>query len=76
MNSAGRVRVAVIGGGRSCEHDVSLASAASVAAGLDPTTYDVVPLTIGRDGTWRDAGSRPIGLSGAAQVLSGNGQPD
>ena len=66
-----RTRVAVIGGGQSCEHDVSLASAASVAAGLDPATYDVVTLTIGRDGTWRDRGLRPIGLSGAAQVLRG-----
>ncbi len=64
-------RVAVIGGGRSCEHDVSLASAASVAAGLDPATYDVVPLTIGRDGTWRDRGGRPMSLVGAAQVLRG-----
>ncbi len=66
-----RTRVAVIGGGENCEHEVSLASAASVAAALDPTAYDVVPLTIGRDGTWRDRGQRPIGLSGAAQVLRG-----
>lgn len=66
-----RTRVAVIGGGQNCEHDVSLASAASVAAALDPATYDVVPLTIGRDGTWRDRGMRPIGLSGAAHVLRG-----
>ncbi|WGX96658.1 D-alanine--D-alanine ligase [Nocardioides sp. L-11A] len=66
-----RTRVAVIGGGANCEHDVSLASAASVAGALDPATYDVVSLTIGRDGTWRDRGLRPIGLSGAAQVLRG-----
>lgn len=66
-----RTRVAVIGGGQNCEHDVSLASAASVAAGLDAATYDVVPLTIGRDGTWRDHASRPVGLDGAAQVLRG-----
>ena len=65
-----RTRVAVIGGGRSCEHDVSLASAASVAAGLDPASYDVVRLTIGRDGTWRDRGGRPISLAGAVEVLS------
>jgi len=63
--------VAVIGGGQNCEHDVSLASAASVAAALDPAAHDVVPLTIGRDGTWRDRGLRPIGLCGAAQVLRG-----
>jgi D-alanine-D-alanine ligase len=66
-----RTRVAVIGGGQSCEHEVSLASATSVAAGLDATTYDVVPLTIGRDGTWRDRGGRPMTLAGAAQVLRG-----
>ncbi len=66
-----RTRVAVIGGGQSCEHEVSLGSAAAVAAALDPATYDVVPLTIGRDGTWHDRGMRPIGLSGAAQVLRG-----
>lgn len=64
-----RTRVAVIGGGQNCEHDVSLASAASVAAALEPEVYEAVPLTIGRDGTWRDRGLRPIGLSGAAQVL-------
>jgi D-alanine-D-alanine ligase len=64
-----RTRVAVVGGGQNCEHEVSLASAASVAAALDPTTYDVVSLTIGHDGTWRDRGGRPIGLSGAACVL-------
>jgi D-alanine-D-alanine ligase len=64
-----RTRVAVVGGGQNCEHDVSLASAASVAAALDPARYEPVPLTIDRDGTWRDRGLRPIGLSGAAQVL-------
>jgi D-alanine-D-alanine ligase len=64
-----RTRVAVIGGGQSCEHDVSLASAASVAAALDPAAYDTVPLTIDRDGTWRDRRLRPIGLGGATQVL-------
>ncbi|MBZ5740403.1 D-alanine--D-alanine ligase family protein [Nocardioides mangrovi] len=66
-----RTRVAVVGGGQNCEHEVSLASAAAVAAALDPATYEVVPLTIGRDGTWRDRGLRPIGLSGAAHVLHG-----
>jgi D-alanine-D-alanine ligase len=64
-----RLRVAVVGGGQSCEHDVSLASAASVAAALDPATYDVVRLTIGRNGVWRDAGDRPIGLVGGLHVL-------
>ena len=64
-----RVRVAVIGGGANCEHEVSLASAAAICAHLDPTTYDVVPLTIGRGGSWYDGGGRPIGFTGAASVL-------
>ena len=64
-----RVRVAVIGGGANCEHEVSLASAAAICAHLDPTTYDVVPLTIGCGGSWYDGGGRPIGFTGAASVL-------
>lgn len=69
MSDVPRVRVAVIGGGQSCEHEVSLASAASVAAALDPTSYDVARLTIDPHGTWLDGGNRPIGLAGAAHVL-------
>jgi len=47
-----RLRVAVLAGGRSSEHDVSLASARSVAAALDPERYDVTEIGIGRDGRW------------------------
>lgn len=73
---SGRTRVAVIGGGRSCEHEVSLASAASVAAALDPHTFDVVRLTIGRDGTWHDEqgalGDGPASsLAAAVALLAG-----
>ncbi|WKN47643.1 D-alanine--D-alanine ligase [Nocardioides sp. Arc9.136] len=64
-------RVAVIGGGRSCEHDVSLASAASVADALDPAAYDVVRLTIARDGSWLDEHGTPLDLAGAVGVLAG-----
>lgn len=49
-----RVRVCVIGGGASGEHDVSLASAAGIAGALDRERYDVYRLTIGRDGGWFD----------------------
>jgi D-alanine-D-alanine ligase len=64
-----RLRVAVVGGGASCEHEVSLASAHAVATALDPARYDVVGLTIDPHGTWLDGGGRPIGLTGAACVL-------
>ncbi len=65
-----RTTVAVIGGGANCEHEVSLASAASVAAALDGR-YDLVRLTIDRRGEWRDRGDRPIGLNGALFALRG-----
>jgi D-alanine-D-alanine ligase len=63
-----KARAAVIGGGQNCEHEVSLASAAGVAAALREAGYEIVPLTIGRDGSWR-AGSHPIDLAEAVGVL-------
>ncbi len=47
-----RLRVAVLAGGRSSEHDISLASARSVLESLDPEQYEVVTVAIGRDGRW------------------------
>jgi D-alanine-D-alanine ligase len=47
-----RLRVAVLAGGRSSEHEISLASARSVAAALDPDRYETVTVEIGRDGRW------------------------
>jgi D-alanine-D-alanine ligase len=49
-------RVAVLAGGRSSEHDVSLASGASVADGLRAAGHDVTEIEIGRDGIWRRDG--------------------
>jgi alanine racemase len=66
-----KARVAVIGGGRNCEHEVSLASAAAAAAALAETGYDVVGLTIGTDGTWHDGGAPLPGLAAAVRILSG-----
>jgi D-alanine-D-alanine ligase len=62
-------RVAVIGGGRNCEHDVSLASAAAVADALEQAGYHAARLTIDPTGVWRDRERRPIGLAGAVHVL-------
>jgi D-alanine-D-alanine ligase len=47
-----RLRVALLAGGRSSEHDISLASARSVLAALDPDRYDVIGVHIDRDGSW------------------------
>ena len=47
-----RTRVAVLLGGRSSEHEISLASARSVLEALDPDRYETVTVEIGRDGRW------------------------
>ena len=47
-----RVRVAVLLGGRSSEHEISLESARSVLQALDPERYDVATVAIRRDGRW------------------------
>ena len=48
----GRTRVALVFGGRSSEHAVSCATAASVLEALDRDRYDVVPVGIAKDGHW------------------------
>jgi D-alanine-D-alanine ligase len=53
-----RLRIALVAGGRSSEHEISLASARSVLEALDPDQYDVTTIAIGRDGRWElEAGS-------------------
>jgi D-alanine-D-alanine ligase len=47
-----RIRVAVVAGGRSSEHEISLASARSVLEALDPDRYETTTIAIGRDGRW------------------------
>jgi D-alanine-D-alanine ligase len=48
-----RVRVGVVYGGRSGEHEVSLRSAATVIGALDAAKFEVVPIAITREGRWR-----------------------
>lgn len=48
-----RRRVAVLFGGRSAEHEISCLSARSVIDALDPSRYEVVPIGITREGSWR-----------------------
>lgn len=47
-----RLRILVLFGGRSAEHDVSVLSATNVMRALDPARYDAVPVFITRDGQW------------------------
>jgi D-alanine-D-alanine ligase len=73
------MRVAVIGGGRSSEHHVSLRSAAAVAAGVEDAGHEVVAITVERSGAWIHDGSRLtiepggglLGVDAAFPVLHG-----
>jgi D-alanine-D-alanine ligase len=63
-----KLRVGVIYGGRSGEHEVSIASAAAVMANLDRARYEPVPIRIDRDGRWSLADKPPTAAS-ASEVI-------
>jgi len=64
-----KLRVGVIYGGRSGEHEVSLASAAAVIANLDRQRYEPVPIRIERDGRWTISDRPPTSVV-AAEVIA------
>jgi D-alanine-D-alanine ligase len=72
-NDKKRLRVGILFGGRSGEHEVSLASAASVIRGLDPDKYEAVPIGITKEGHWLvGAGAQkmlPEVLKGGQRVM-------
>jgi D-alanine-D-alanine ligase len=59
-----KIRIGLIFGGRSGEHEVSIASARSVMENLDPEKYEVVPIGITREGSWL-LGTTPAMLQAA-----------
>jgi D-alanine-D-alanine ligase len=63
-----KLRIGVIFGGRSGEHEVSLASAASVLSAIDPERYEIVPMGIAKDGQWLVGGDPLRALADAAGV--------
>ena len=68
-----RLRVGVLFGGRSGEHEVSLASAASVIRGMDPDKYEALPIGITKEGHWLIGGGAqkmlPEVLKGGQRVM-------
>lgn len=64
-----KVRVGILFGGRSGEHEVSLLSAASVFEAIDKSKYEVVPIGITKEGKWVTAGD-------AARLLQGKAGED
>src|SRR5439155_8996096 len=70
-----KLRVGVIYGGRSGEHEVSLASAAAVSQNLDPERYEAVAIKIEKDGRWTLPERAPT-LVSAADVIHAGRQLD
>ena len=68
MGGGRRIRVGVIFGGRSGEHDVSLRSARAVMAALDPARYEVVPVGITREGRWLMGGDPLARLEAGSEL--------
>jgi D-alanine-D-alanine ligase len=66
---AERIRVLLLFGGRSAEHDVSRTSAVTVAAALDRARYEVVPVAITTEGRWLLSGEARVALEGERDAL-------
>jgi D-alanine-D-alanine ligase len=62
------MRVAVLAGGRSSEHEVSLESASAVRAGLADAGHEVLDVLLARDGSW-SSGGEPVALEPGGGLL-------
>ena len=74
-----KLRVGVLFGGRSGEHEVSLLSAASILKAIDRKKFDVVPIGITKEGRWLGAADAHGLLEGNQSVAGRNlraGDPD
>src|ERR1035438_528276 len=75
---AKKLRVGILFGGRSGEHEVSLLLAASILKAIDRRKFDVVPIGISKSGHWLTSGAAQGLLEGSgseAPVLSSRGSP-
>jgi D-alanine-D-alanine ligase len=64
-----KLRIGIIYGGRSGEHEVSLASAAAVFKNLDPSRYEAIPVLVTKEGRWT-VPSEPPALEAAADAIT------
>jgi D-alanine-D-alanine ligase len=76
MAQTKKIRVAVVYGGRSGEHEISLISAASVIRNLDRTRFEILPIGIDKQGKWHFddlkmiEGAKALTIRQAAQLAS------
>ena len=66
---AKKLRVGILFGGRSGEHEVSLLSAASILKAIDRKKFDVVPIGITKEGRWLGAGDAHSLLEGDSSAV-------
>src|SRR5260221_8319434 len=79
INTMKKLRVGILFGGRSGEHEVSLLSAASVVSAIDKSKFEVVPIGITKAGRWLTAGDAELLLQGKAAPAQSHlraGDPD
>jgi len=69
MAGTAKIRLAVLYGGRSAEHQVSVVSARSVMEALDPARFEVVPIAITRGGAWLLPDRSPLELTSSEGTL-------
>lgn len=78
--TSNKLRIAVLFGGRSAEHDVSVLSATNVVSALSPEKYEVIPIYINREGRWLLSGfesgtlARPSAGTEVCFVPAGHGR--
>lgn len=64
-----RIRIGLLFGGRSAEHDVSLRSALTIMNALDPEKFDIMPIGITRSGQWLSGGDPMRALTAASPMF-------
>ena len=75
--SHGKTKVALLFGGRSAEHEVSILSARSVWEAAPPERFDVIPICVARDGSFlKPSASRAVLRSKGVDTLTGDGEFD
>ena len=75
MGTGDRIKLVVLFGGQSAEHDVSCTTAAHVLRAADPGRYEIIPVGISRDGTWAIADAAQAALAAGPAALPGRLDP-
>ena len=75
MSRTGKIRVAVLFGGRSAEHEVSITSARSLLQAIDRDKYDVTMIPITKEGRWLPASEAPQVLEAGIAAGEWSGSP-